>query len=266
MDPELYKLAADPAVEPETLASLAFHHPELWSLILLNPACYPELRDWIVQQPDYVAAPGFHPAVDEQAPTAVPQSAESYEPLAEEAPSGAPSMPEETQASSASKIPVVAILAVAVAVVLVAAVVAAATGNLGGLSTATGIGVSREQGCQNLVDALMEIEVSQEDADSYFEDDYDLEDWDALMGDYLYGVGDVLSKTMGSVSKKIGNREVRAAWDDYANYLQRVADPSYWLSGDLTEESVYEMMEEEAMYLERLDTLCPNVVLPDSIY
>ena len=279
MDPELYALASDPTVDVETLRSLAFYHPELWTVILQNPACYPELGAWIQEQSDYAAATAPHPVVDEQTQVYFSQEAPLHAPTTEETlsyvgaqpqvPSSqeqqlpAAPVPEAPVQPQASKKPVVTVLAAVATVALVAVVVAAAIGNLGGAGTATGIGVSREQGCQNMVDAIADYTATEPDVDGYFEDDYDLEDWDALMGDLLYGVGDVWGDMGRSVSKKMGNREVRAAWDDYANFLQRAADPSYWFSGDLTEESVYEMMEEEAMYLERLDTLCPNVVLPE---
>ena len=60
--------------------------------------------------------------------------------------------------------------------------VAAFASDLGGVRTALGGGVSREQGCQNLMDALTDVALSEPNMDGYLPDfdDYDLEDWDAL--------------------------------------------------------------------------------------
>ncbi|WP_282852571.1 hypothetical protein [Gulosibacter sediminis] len=41
---------ASPTTDAETLARAAAVRPDLWSAILANPNCYPELGDWIRQQ------------------------------------------------------------------------------------------------------------------------------------------------------------------------------------------------------------------------
>ena len=84
MNPELYALASNPAAAAETLRSLAFYNPELWDVILQNPACYLELRSWITQQPGYVASLDQQLAAYSPQQTAMhpSQQAASYAPSA----------------------------------------------------------------------------------------------------------------------------------------------------------------------------------------
>ena len=70
---------------------------------------------------------------------------------------------------------------------------------------------------------------------------------------------------MRSVSAKIGNREVRDAWNDYVDLVERASDPDYFFGGDFTEESFFEMVMEEAEVMKRLDMLCPNVTLDERL-
>jgi hypothetical protein len=49
--------AADPGTAPARLAELAAAHPELHSVIVANPACYPALADWMRQYGSLPAAP-----------------------------------------------------------------------------------------------------------------------------------------------------------------------------------------------------------------
>ncbi|WP_105036567.1 hypothetical protein [Cryobacterium aureum] len=60
-EPFSYTLAdlADPGVEPATLGHIATARPDLWSVILTHPNCYPELADWLRQR---------MPRADEQTP------------------------------------------------------------------------------------------------------------------------------------------------------------------------------------------------------
>lgn len=74
-----------------------------------------------------------------------------------------------------------------------------------------------------------------------------------------------MSDMIRSVSAKIGNREVRDAWNDYIDLVERASDPGYFFGGDFTEESFFEMVMEEAEVMKRLDMLCPNVTLDERL-
>lgn len=175
MNPELYALASNPAAAAETLRSLAFYNPELWDVILQNPACYLELRSWITQQPGYVAS------LDQQPGVYSPQQPAAYSP---QQTAMHPSQQVASYAPSATA-PVAAVASKGAGGIVFAVMglgVAALASDLGGVRTALGGGVSREQGCQNLMDALTDVALSEPNMDGYLPDfdDYDLEDWDAL--------------------------------------------------------------------------------------
>ncbi len=87
-----------------------------------------------------------------------------------------------------------------------AIVVAAVTGNSGSAGTTPGVGVSKEQGCQNLVDALGESAARKPDTNAYVPDlDSDeMEDWDSVVMDPMDGLTNYLTDTMASVSEEIG--------------------------------------------------------------
>lgn len=230
MDPELLRIVRDPATSAEQLHALAASHPELGRLIAQHPNCYPDLRAW---------AKAYAPPLDTAAAPAASTSA---------------------GLGAGAK----AALIVAGVVVLAGGGGALALGLSGG--SLPGFGVSREQGGQNLADALIEYQAEAEQraedmiADMDFSGAFDSPDQFAE----LWGaVGSTAVADMRGISSKIGNAEVRDAYNDYMDVLDGSMDFTGLFTDDGTDymDTLTDNMQAEAHALVRIGELCPTVNL-----
>lgn len=256
MDPRLQEMAADPTASPEQLHALASQYPDLGPIIAQNPACYPELREWLQMQ----AAPAQPPQYYYQNQ---PGYAAGGTYQAQPGAGGNPSFAAAgTAAAGKSRLVAIIVGASIAGIAAVGLGVAAATGNLGGSN------VSVEQGCQNLADALASPAFQQEieQASTDYLADMGIEDLYANEEAFRDGMQDMFQTAFGafrSVSEKIGNREVRTAWDNYVDFAYEQTDISYMFDPNLSTSDMMDhfdtLVAQEAELLNELDNLCPSV-------
>lgn len=150
MNPELRALASDPGSTPEMLRWLAADYPELRSLIQQNPACYPELSAWIDEQHGFVGSAAGWQQAEQQAMVSESKQ-QSWDTAS---PSGLSSAAAKTAPSKGA---LVAVLVGVAAVATIGFGIVMGVSNAGGGGLNLAFGVSREQGCQNLADALIRV-------------------------------------------------------------------------------------------------------------
>ena len=274
-----YDLLNQPQLSVETLVQIANDVPEYQVYVAAHPSATVELLQWLGQSAD----PNVVAAVSARLGTQAPGPGPVATPVAGGGAAWGSPVEESTTANSTVAPPSTGVAAAAgagagavgakkslgggaIAGIIIAAVAALAViglvvgnqvtgGSLFGGDSPFGGGVSREQGCINLRDALLDDSYDADATTEQYMEEIFSGDTDA--DGNVSGMGNLMGDWMSTVSGKIGNREVRDVWDEYVDLITNMSFEDIYVDDSL--EGLEGLMAKENEILTRLGELCPGL-------
>lgn len=255
-----YELLNQPQLPVETLVQIANDVPQYQVYVAAHPSATVELLQWLGQSADPNVVAAVSARLGTQAPGMAPEGTSTVPstPVAASSTVGNGAAGAGAVKTSLGGGAIAGIVTAAVAVVAVIALVVGnqvTGGSVFGGGSLFGGEVSREQGCINLRDALLE---SMSDDGGMLEQGME----DVFSGDLdpeiiASGIGNVMGRWMSTISGKIGNREVREVWDEYIDLITNMNYEDLFSNNSLDE--LQEMMAKENEIMVRMEELCPGL-------